>query len=229
MFKQITEPREKDIARLFDRIAGKYDSLNHLLSSFIDTRWRKKAVKISLKPYTKTILDVSTGTGDLAICYHRKNNGLSIYGLDISMKMLQIARNKANNIFFINGSGLNLPFKENTFDLVSCAFGIRNIYPREQGISEFYRVLKPNGMLMILEFSMPDGLFGKIYRFYFNNIVPKLGNMISRTNAYSYLATSVQAFPATDTFTKMLITNGFKNVKVAELTFGIANIYTGNK
>ncbi|MGB9736004.1 MAG: bifunctional demethylmenaquinone methyltransferase/2-methoxy-6-polyprenyl-1,4-benzoquinol methylase UbiE [bacterium] len=223
------DPKEQDIAVLFDRISKRYDLLNHLLSGFTDIRWRKKAVRISLKPNVKTILDVSTGTGDLAITYKRADNTLLIYGLDISMKMLQIARHKAQDVLYINGSGLNLPFKDNTFDLVSCAFGIRNIYPREQGIQEFYRVLKPDGIIMILEFSMPEGLIGRLYRIYFDRILPYFGNLISGTDAYTYLTSSVEAFPEPGMFIQMLSSKGFRNIHVTDLTFGIARIYTGNK
>ncbi|MCL4468703.1 MAG: class I SAM-dependent methyltransferase, partial [Deltaproteobacteria bacterium] len=118
---------------------------------------------------------------------------------------------------------------DNTFDLVSCAFGIRNIYPRENGLKEFYRVVRPHGRVAILEFSMPRGLFGRVYKVYFEKILPLLGNLISRTKAYTYLKSSVEAFPDPGTFSRMLESSGFKNIKTTNLTRGIATIYTGEK
>jgi demethylmenaquinone methyltransferase/2-methoxy-6-polyprenyl-1,4-benzoquinol methylase len=223
------EPTEQDIARMFDGISRRYDLLNHILSGYTDVRWRNRVVRLSLTPQVKTILDVSTGTGDMAIAYRNARKSIPVYGVDISMEMLKRARRKDPGLRLINGSGLSLPFRDNTFDLVSCAFGIRNIYPREAGIKEFYRVLKPNGTVMILEFSMPAGIFGKAYRFYFDRILPRLGNLISGTRAYTYLTTSVETFPEVGHFIQMLSSAGFKEVKTTRLTHGIAIIYTGKK
>jgi len=223
------EPTEHDIARMFDGISRRYDLLNHILSGYTDVRWRNRVVRLSLTPQVKTILDVSTGTGDMAIAYRNARKSIPVYGVDISMEMLKRARRKDPGLRLINGSGLSLPFRDNTFDLVSCAFGIRNIYPREAGIKEFYRVLKPNGTVMILEFSMPAGIFGKAYRFYFDRILPRLGNLISGTRAYTYLTTSVETFPEVGHFIQMLSSAGFKEVKTTRLTHGIAIIYTGKK
>jgi demethylmenaquinone methyltransferase/2-methoxy-6-polyprenyl-1,4-benzoquinol methylase len=223
------EPTEHDIAGMFDVISRRYDLLNHILSGYTDVRWRNRVVKLSLTPQVKTILDVSTGTGDMAIAYRHARKALPVYGVDISMEMLKKAGLKDTGLKLINGSGLSLPFRENTFDLVSCAFGIRNIYPRESGIKEFYRVLRPHGRIAILEFSMPQGLFGKVYKVYFDRILPSLGNLISRTKAYTYLKSSVEEFPDPGTFRSMLASAGFKDIKITNLTHGIATIYTGKK
>ncbi|MCL4557481.1 MAG: ubiquinone/menaquinone biosynthesis methyltransferase [Deltaproteobacteria bacterium] len=226
-------PTEHDIAGMFDLVSGRYDLLNHVLSGYTDVRWRKKAIGMSLRSGVKDVLDVSTGTGDMAIGYERAGSGVHVYGLDISMEMLRIARTKAGlgtgGVRLIRGSGLSLPFRDGTFDLVSCAFGIRNIYPREQGIREFYRVLRPGGGIAILEFSMPPGAFGRIYRLYFDRVLPLLGNLISGTRAYTYLTSSVRAFPVQATFTRMLASEGFRDIEITALTHGIAALYSGKK
>ena len=223
------EPTEHEIAGLFDVISGRYDLLNHILSGYTDVRWRRRVVHLSMSQQVKTILDVSTGTGDMALAYKHANSALSVYGVDISREMLKKAGLKNAGLPLINASGLSLPFRDNTFDLVSCAFGIRNIYPRENGLKEFFRVVRPHGRVAILEFSMPRGLFGRVYKVYFEKILPLLGNLISRTKAYTYLKSSVEAFPDPGTFSRMLASAGFKNIKTTNLTRGIATIYTGEK
>ncbi len=223
------EPTEHEIAGLFDVISGRYDLLNHILSGYTDVRWRRRVVRLSMSQQVKTILDVSTGTGDMALAYKHANDALSVYGVDISREMLKKAGLKNAALPLINASGLSLPFRDNTFDLVSCAFGIRNIYPRENGLKEFFRVVRPHGRVAILEFSMPRGLFGRVYKVYFEKILPLLGNLISRTKAYTYLKSSVEAFPDPGTFCRMLASAGFKNIKTTNLTRGIATIYTGEK
>lgn len=224
------KPTEHDIADMFDRISRRYDLLNHLLSGYTDVRWRKKAISMSLHNGVKNILDVSTGTGDMAIGYKRADRGIHVYGLDISMEMLRIAKTKDNRgINIIRGSALSLPFKDNIFDLVSCAFGIRNIYPRKDGLKEFYRILKPGGRAAILEFSMPHGVFGRLYRVYFEKMLPWIGNLLSGTGAYSYLRSSVEAFPQPDVFGDMLTSAGFRDMTITPLTHGIATIYLCNK
>ncbi len=223
------KPTERDIAGMFDVISGRYDMLNHILSGYTDVRWRKRVAKLSLDRPVKDILDVSTGTGDLAAAFRRTSGNVRTFGLDISMEMLKIAGNKSMELRRINGSALSLPFRDNTFDLVSCAFGIRNIYPRERGLQEFFRVTKPEGRLVILEFSMPRGVFGTIYKLYFDRILPLLGNLLSGTTAYSYLQSSVEAFPDPQTFSGMLTSAGFQNIRITSLTRGIATIYLCEK
>jgi demethylmenaquinone methyltransferase / 2-methoxy-6-polyprenyl-1,4-benzoquinol methylase len=224
------KPTERTIADMFDRISGRYDLLNHLLSGYTDVRWRKKVVQLSLGRETKMVLDVSTGTGDMAAGYSRAGAGTHVYGLDISMEMLRIAKKKyGRGIHSIRGSALSLPFKDNMFNLVSCAFGIRNIYPWEGGLKEFYRVLKPGGRAAILEFSMPHGVFGRPYRVYFEKVLPWIGNLLSGTGAYSYLRSSVKAFPQPNIFRDMLTAAGFKGITITHLTHGIATIYLCNK
>lgn len=223
------EPTERTISRMFDRISGRYDFLNHILSGFTDVRWRKKAVEFSFDRHIKKILDVSTGTGDMAIAYGSVCNDARIYGVDISMEMLKRAKIKDKRIKVIRGSGLSLPFKNGSFDLVSCAFGIRNIYPRKTGLQEFYRVLRPGGIVMILEFSMPTGMIRGLYRIYFEKIMPLLGNIISGTNAYTYLKNSVEAFPQPEVFGDMLNAAGFEDITTISLTHNVAVVYKGKK
>ncbi len=227
------EPTEHDIAGMFDVISGRYDLLNHILSGYTDVRWRKKAIGMSLDIGVKNILDVSTGTGDMAIGYKKAGRGVHVYGLDISMEMLKLAKIKGrienSGIHIIRGSGLSLPFKDNMFDLISCAFGIRNIYPREGALKEFYRVAKPGGVLLILEFSMPKGIAGRTYKIYFERILPVIGNILTRTSAYTYLRNSVEAFPEQEVFGTMLNSTGFEDVMIVPLTFGVAAMYKGKK
>ncbi len=223
------EPKERDIADMFDAISGRYDLLNHVLSGYTDVRWRKKTVRLSMGPGVKDLLDVSSGTGDMAIAYHKARPDLRIYGLDVSRDMLERAKGKAPYMRLVQGSGLSLPFRDSAFDLVSCAFGIRNIYPREQGLREFFRVLRPGGAAAILEFSMPRGVFGNLYKLYFEKALPRIGNLLSSTHAYSYLMSSVEAFPEPALFTRMLAAAGFKDIAATVLTGGVAVIYSARK
>ncbi len=224
------EPTEHVIAEMFDRISGRYDLLNHVLSGYTDVRWRKKAIRQGLQRGAKNVLDVSTGTGDMAIGYKKHDSRIHVFGLDISMEMLKIAKAKAGaGVDLVRGSGLSLPFKDATFDLVSCAFGIRNIYPRKQGLHEFFRILRPGGQVTILEFSMPHGLFGRLYRLYFDRVLPQLGDLLSGTEAYTYFTASVEAFPAQEDFIHLLAAEGFRDIEAIPLTHGIVTVYSGKK
>ncbi len=202
----------------------------------IDVLWRKKAIRQLKGEKPQMMLDVATGTGDLAI-EALKLNPEQIIGVDISEGMLEVGRKKiakSNNqdrIELKYGDSENLPFEENTFDAVTVAFGVRNFENLQKGIAEIYRVMKPGGTFVVLEFSQPERFPVKqLYNFYFNNILPFFGRAISKDNsAYKYLPQSVNAFPYGVRFTQLLETIGFKQTRSMPLTFGIASIYVGKK
>lgn len=228
--------KKEQVAAMFDNIAGNYDFLNHFLSMGIDIRWRKKAIRL-LKPYNpKYILDVATGTGDLAIAALSLNPD-KVVGVDISEKMIEIGREKikrkklADKIQLLPGDSEKLIFIDDSFDAVTVAFGVRNFENLERGLKDIYRVLKPGGVAVILEFSMPKkSPFKQIYNFYFRYILPVIGKMISKDYAaYTYLPDSVMAFPQGEAFTKILLASGFKTTKYITLTFGVATIYVAEK
>jgi len=228
--------KKEQIAGMFNNIAGKYDFLNHFLSLNIDKIWRKKVVNI-LKSYNpKIILDVATGTGDLAIAT-LKINPKKIYGIDISDGMLNIGQKKIKQkghdsiISLKKGDAENIPFDDNTFDAVTVAFGVRNFEDLDTGLSEIYRVLKPNGICVILEFTTPEFFpMKQLYGFYFKYILTTFGKFISKDNsAYDYLPKSVEAFSQREEFTNKLKKCYFNDTKFINLTFGVATIYTGIK
>lgn len=228
--------KKQKIAEMFNNIAGSYDFLNHFLSFGIDIYWRKRAVGILRDLNPKQILDIATGTGDLAIeavNIHPEK----IIGVDISEKMLSIAKEKIkklgleNKIELLLGDCENLPFKDNSFDSVMVGFGVRNFENLEKGLLEMYRVLDSKGIVVILEFSKPKMFpIRNIYNFYFKNVLPFVGRIISKNKAaYTYLPQSVQAFPDGKDFLKIMKKSGFKNVRQITLNFGIASIYVGKK
>lgn len=225
------------IAAMFDRISPKYDALNHLLSLNIDKVWRRKTAKAVAKSQPKTILDLATGTADLAIALAKCNPQAHIIGMDISEKMLEIGKEKvskkglANQIELRLGDAATLPFESNTFDAVSVAFGIRNFENLEHGLSEIQRVLKPNGRAVILEFSMPERFpIKQLYALYFKHLLPAIGKAVSKDgNAYSYLPLSVEQFPKPKVFLRMLAEKGLENGMAKPLSFGIASLYTSTK
>ncbi|HBE40545.1 MAG TPA: bifunctional demethylmenaquinone methyltransferase/2-methoxy-6-polyprenyl-1,4-benzoquinol methylase UbiE [Bacteroidales bacterium] len=227
-----------DTGPMFDSIAPHYDFLNHLLSFGIDRSWRKKAIReISLiDPHPAKILDVATGTGDLAITALKLCPG-HITGIDISKKMLEIGREKIrkkrlnNRIEFLECDSQNICFNENTFDVAMVAFGVRNFSDPLKGLSEMFRVLKNEGIIMVLEFSKPERFpFKQIYNFYFLKILPLIGRIVSKSDhAYRYLPESVMQFPDNEQFIALLEEAGFKSVKQKRLTGGVAGIYTGLK
>jgi len=228
--------KKKEVALMFNNIAKSYDFLNHFLSLNIDKYWRRKTIKL-LKQSIKNsngsiILDIATGTGDLAV-EASKINPKKIIGIDISTKMLQIGQKKIKEkeltkiIELKQGDAENLNFEDNYFDAITVAFGVRNFENLTKGLSEMYRVLKPKGCALILEFSKPKlFLIKHIYNFYFLRILPFFGKMFSKDKfAYNYLPYSVANFPETDVFIKELNKRGFVNTKSLSLTFGIATIY----
>ena len=225
------------IAAMFDRISPKYDRLNHLLSLNIDKVWRRKTAKAVAKCQPKTILDLATGTADLAITLAKHNPKAHIVGMDISEKMLEIGRDKVkrqgleNQIELKSGDAAVLPFEDNSFDAVTVAFGVRNFEDRERGLAEIHRVLKPNGMVYILEFSMPEKLPVKqLYRLYFKHILPKIGGMVSKdASAYTYLPNSVEQFPQPSDFMQKLSSQGLIRATMRHFCFGIATLYLATK
>ena len=225
------------IAAMFDRISPKYDALNHLLSLNIDKVWRRKTAKAVAKSQPKTILDLATGTADLAIALAKCNPQAHIIGMDISEKMLEIGKEKvskkglANQIELRLGDAATLPYESNTFDAVTVAFGVRNFENLERGLSEIHRILKPNGQAVILEFSMPERFpIKQLYTLYFKHLLPAIGKAVSKDgNAYSYLPLSVEQFPKPKVFLRMLAEKGLENGMAKPLSFGIASLYTSTK
>ncbi len=232
-----SEMSKKDqVAGMFDRIAGRYDFLNHFLSLGIDKGWRKKAINAIRDIKPKKILDVATGTGDLAIAALTLQPE-HITGVDISEGMMEIGRKKLkeknldDKITLQYGDSEALPFDTNVFDAITCAYGVRNFEHLEKGLVQMCRVLRPGGKVAILEFSHPKKFPVKqLYSFYFRYILPVLGKRVSKdATAYSYLHKSVTVFPEGEAFCIILRQCGFKNVKARPLTFGITTLYTGEK
>ena len=235
-YDQHKESKKRQVARMFDKIAGTYDFLNHFLSLGIDIYWRKKVVE-ALKPYQpKQLLDIATGTGDLAIALQNLNP-THIRGLDIANQMLEVGRRKIKKqglqqaITFEEGDSENLPYADDNFDAITVAFGVRNFENLDAGLAEIKRVLKPGGIVAVLEFSQPRVFpFKQLYQAYFKNVLPLLGRLLSRdAAAYSYLPASVMAFPDGEAFLEHLTKNGFTNTKWQPLTFGIASLYLAEK
>lgn len=228
--------KKEQVAGMFDRISGKYDFLNHLLSLGIDKGWRKKAIRSLRDIAPRDILDIATGTGDLAIAalelHPRK-----VTGVDISKGMLAIGNQKikeqglADKISLEYGDSEQLPFGEAVFDAVTCAYGVRNFEHLEKGIAEMVRVLRTGGRIAILEFSRPKTFPVKqFFQFYFRYILPVLGKAVSKDQtAYTYLPESVAAFPEGAEFCRILEQCGLQKVKAWRMAFGITTLYTGEK
>ena len=227
--------KKKEVEDMFDNIAPKYDLLNHVLSMKIDVLWRNTLVKWMNADQPKEVLDVATGTGDLAIAV-QKGTGAKIVGLDLSQQMLNVGITKiqkinlTDQIEMIKGDAENLPFESNTFDAVSVAFGVRNFENLEKGLSELKRVVKEEKSVYILEFSKVEGFLAPFYMFYFKNILPQIGKLVSKDNrAYTYLPDSVNAFPFGEKMKSILLNVGFKKVEYKKLSLGIATIYKATK
>lgn len=222
---------------MFDDIAFRYDFLNRFLSAGIDVRWRKKAIKQLLAIRPKTILDVATGTADVAIMASGILKPEKITGIDISDGMLDLGRKKIqklgldSSIELLNGDCETINFKNESFDAVTVAFGVRNFENLEKGLAEILRVLKPGGKLVVLEFSKPRSPFVKaIYNFYMKIITPNVGKIFSKNrNAYQYLDESIQQFPEGKNFTNILDNLGYANTYTKPLSLGICSIYCGEK
>ena len=227
--------KKKEVEDMFDNIAPKYDLLNHVLSMKIDVLWRNTLVKWMNADQPKEVLDVATGTGDLAIAV-QKGTGAKIVGLDLSQQMLNVGIEKikkislTDQIEMIKGDAENLPFESNKFDAVSVAFGVRNFENLEKGLDELKRVVKEGKSVYILEFSKVEGFLAPFYMFYFKNILPQIGKLVSKDNrAYTYLPDSVNAFPFGERMKTILLNVGFTQVEYKKLSLGIATIYKATK
>jgi demethylmenaquinone methyltransferase/2-methoxy-6-polyprenyl-1,4-benzoquinol methylase len=235
-YKDTPDTKKSQVAHMFNSIAGKYDFLNHFLSAGVDIYWRKKAIDLVARNNSELILDIATGTGDFAIEAMRLKPR-KVIGVDISEGMLAVGREKllkkklSHVIELKTGDSENLEFEANQFDAVIAAFGVRNFENLEKGLSEMHRVLKPDGQVVILEFSKPKAFpFKQGYNFYFKHVLPVFGKLISKDRAaYTYLPESVQAFPDGPDFTTILTQVGFKSTAWHPLTFGISSIYVGTK
>jgi demethylmenaquinone methyltransferase / 2-methoxy-6-polyprenyl-1,4-benzoquinol methylase len=235
--KDSNSSKKQQVAAMFDDIAFKYDFLNRFLSAGIDIRWRKKAIRQIADLHPKKILDVATGTADVAIMASGILKPEKIIGIDISDGMLEVGRQKVakaglNEIIeLLNGDSETMSFKDNTFDAVTVAFGVRNFQHLEKGLGEILRVLKPGGKLVVLEFSKPKMPGVKsIYDLYMKVITPNVGKLFSKNrNAYKYLDESIQKFPEGKNFTQILDNLGYLNTYCKPLSLGICSIYCGTK
>ena len=229
--------KKQQVEKMFDNISSDYDFLNHFLSFGIDHIWRRKTIRLMQSKSPKFILDVATGTGDLAFEAHKKLNPHKIIGLDLSNGMLDVGRNKIKKkklekkIEFVQGDSENLPFEDHFFDSVMVSFGVRNFENLNLGLKEIFRVLKPSGCVYILEFSKPKKFpIKQLFGFYSKAILPLLGSFISKDkSAYYYLPASVDAFPEGNSFTNELDLVGFINSSHKTLSGGISSIYTAEK
>jgi len=236
-YQSASVTKKEQVATMFNNISGTYDFLNHFLSAGIDILWRKKAIRelFALKP--RLILDVATGTGDLAFEAIKILNPEQVIGVDISVGMLDVARKKIaerklQHVFTVQtGDSEGLNFEDNHFDAITVAFGVRNYENLEKGLADMLRVLKPGGKIVILEFSKPTAFPVKqSYNFYFKYLLPVFGKLFSKdARAYTYLNESVVAFPDGRSFTQLMDKVGYQSTKHRPLTFGISAIYTGIK
>ncbi|MGK0388055.1 MAG: demethylmenaquinone methyltransferase/2-methoxy-6-polyprenyl-1,4-benzoquinol methylase [Maribacter sp.] len=231
------DSKKGQISKMFNNIAPYYDFLNRLLSLRMDVTWRRKAIAKLKADKPQMILDMATGTGDVALEAYKQLKPKQIIGMDISTEMLEVGKVKIKKkgldkiIEMKEGDSENLPFEDNTFDAVTVAFGVRNYENLEKGMREMNRVLKPGGQLVVLEFSQPTIFpFKQLYLFYFKNILPLVGKLTSKDpKAYQYLYESVQAFPNGKDFVKVMDNTNYKNNEFVPLTLGICSIYTGRK
>ncbi len=231
------QSKKVQVEDMFDKIAPKYDLLNHTLSLNIDKIWRRKVVRILSKHTPNNVLDVATGTCDLAIATARKIHPQSVSGIDLSEEMLSFGQKKVDSaglsdiIKLQKADAENIPFADNTFDAMTVAFGVRNFENLEAGLKEMHRVLKNDGICVILEFTMPRTFPVKqLYNFYFEYILPLIGRLVSsHKSAYTYLPESVKAFPQRKEFIEIMSLCGFKSARFKALSCGIASIYIGTK
>ncbi len=230
------EGKKEQVTKMFDTISKEYDNLNRVISFGIDIKWRNKVVEIVGNTNPKTVLDIATGTGDLAINL-TKTSAKKIVGLDISDGMLEVGRTKISKlqlndkIEMVLADSEELPFEDNSFDAITVAFGVRNFENLEKGLSEIYRVLKPGGTFVVLETSVPTKTpYKQGYRFYSTKILPTIGRVFSKDKvAYKYLSDSAAAFPYGEAFNNILQKTGFIAIENKPQTFGVATIYIAKK
>lgn len=227
----------RGVRQMFDDISHRYDLLNRLLSFGIDRRWRRFAVSQLSIPKNGRVLDIATGTCDVALEVAAQTDpSVTIVGEDFTQGMLVQGQVKLNGsehgsrITLVNAPCEEIPHPDATFDAITIAFGIRNVVDRQAGLCEMFRVLKPGGRAVILEFSNPRSkLFRQLYYFYFQKILPTIGGLISKRSAYQYLPDSVIEFPSQEEFSQMMGTAGFQRLQHCDLTFGISTVYVGDK
>ena len=228
------EEKKQFVRKMFDDISGSYDFLNKLLSMGVDARWRKKFIdQIKIKKNDQ-VLDIATGTGDIAIKIVKKYP-VEVVGLDYSPKMIEQAKKKKKsmeleNLDFIVGDAENLPFEDESFDVITISFGLRNLGFYSKAFEEFFRVLKPGGALHILEFFPSERtFFSMIFSFYFKNILPAIGSFFSRSKAYHYLPESVDNFLSKEKLKVLLKESKFKDVEIQDMTFGVCTSIKAEK
>jgi len=235
-YKDSALGKKEQVTKMFDTISGNYDGLNRVISFGIDIKWRKRVVSIISENHPDKILDIATGTGDLAINM-TKTGAKEIIGLDISPGMLEVGKRKisekklGDTIKMIVGDSENLPFEANSFDAITVAFGVRNFENLEKGLAEIYRVLKPGGSFVVLETSIPTKTpYRQGYKFYTKFILPAIGKLFSKDrSAYAYLSESAAAFPHGEQFNNILDKIGFIGIDNRPQTFGVASIYVATK
>lgn len=235
-YKDSTLGKKEQVTQMFDTISGNYDGLNRVISFGIDIKWRRKVLNLVAARNPNNILDIATGTGDLAILM-AQTNATKIIGLDISSGMLEVGKKKIldkkleNKIEMIVGDSENMPFPDNHFDAITVSFGIRNFETLDKGLAEILRVLKPKGIFVILETSNPTKTpYKQGYKFYTKNILPIIGKLFSKDNvAYGYLSESASVFPFGEVLNNILRKIGFIDVEAMPQTFGVATIYTASK
>ncbi|MEO5775929.1 MAG: bifunctional demethylmenaquinone methyltransferase/2-methoxy-6-polyprenyl-1,4-benzoquinol methylase UbiE [Flavobacterium sp.] len=236
-YKDSSLGKKEQVAQMFDNISGSYDGLNRVISLGIDMKWRKKVVALVAEKNPKIILDIATGTGDLVIMMANNTAAKKIIGLDISAGMLEVGQQKidekklSEKIEMVLGDSEKMPYDDNYFDAITVSFGIRNFENLEKGLAEIYRVLKPNGIFVILETSVPVKFpFKQGYTFYTKFILPIIGKIFSKdNNAYGYLSESAANFPFGETLNNILRKISFIECKAMPQTFGVATIYTATK
>jgi len=235
-YKDSSLSKKDQVTQMFDNISGSYDGLNRVISLGIDVKWRKKVVELVARKNPENILDIATGTGDLAILM-TQTSAKKIVGLDLSVGMLDVGKQKiidknlSDKIEMVVGDSENIPYPDNYFDAITVSFGIRNFETLEKGLAEIYRVLKPNGIFVILETSVPTKFpFKQGYAFYTKLILPLIGKIFSKdNNAYGYLSESAANFPFGETLNNILRKISFIECKAMPQTFGVATIYTATK
>ncbi|SHI36166.1 demethylmenaquinone methyltransferase / 2-methoxy-6-polyprenyl-1,4-benzoquinol methylase [Mesonia phycicola] len=235
-YKDSTLTKKKQVEQMFDNISENYDGLNRVISFGIDTSWRKKVIQLVTDKKPESALDIATGTGDLAISLAQAGVP-KVIGLDLSEGMLSVGRKKiedsslSGKIEMIQGDSENLPFEDNSFDAITVAFGVRNFETLENGLQEIYRVLKPGGVFVVLETSVPTKFpFKQGYKIHCKLVLPTIGKLFSKDKvAYKYLSDSAAVFPYGEKFNNILKKIGFINVNDKPQTFGVATIYTASK